>query len=365
MAGSSISEDFAARKRKILAQLAVPDAEYTDASPKGTVDAGIRDLIDELNGLDGFVTTSSCGGRVSVFVEGVKKKAAKNDAADGGDKMTKNGGREEVAVKGGDDVDDEAAAAEAATPAPTTLAAIGGKGGGGNWLYVSHDPVVITEANGDHMDLKEVLGLKNSHEEVEVEESLSKGDSSSRLIHFKFEPMILHVLTASPAHAQLLLRCGLQAGFRESGAINLTTTATAGTEATPTPMVAIRCMGLTFESLVGVKGGDGRIQCTVTPAYLRTLVDIGNERFAENTQRIQRFRSAVLEAVAAPPASGPRIKGDGSVWEDAEARRERKKAEGLKRKAALQNQQNQGQSLENTAVGDDGDVDLNLNTAFT
>ncbi|KAK8070876.1 hypothetical protein PG997_011079 [Apiospora hydei] len=357
MAGSSISEDFAARKRKILAQLAVPDAEYTDASPKGTVDAGIRDLIDELNGLDGFVTTSSCGGRVSVFVEGVKKKA-KADAAD--DEMMKGGGREEVSAKR---VDDEAATAEAATPAPTTLAAIGGKGGGGSWLYVSHDLVVITEANGDHMDLKEVLGLKNSHEEVEVEGSLSKGDSSSRLIHFKFEPMILHVLTASPTHAQLLLRCGLQAGFRESGAINLT--ATAGTEATPTPMVAIRCMGLTFESLVGVKGGDDRIQCTVTPAYLRTLVDIGNERFAENTRRIQRFRSAVLEAVAAPAASGPKIKGDGSVWEDAEARRERKKAEGLKRKAALQNQQNQGQSLENTAVGDDGDVDLNLNTAFT
>ena len=158
------------------------------------------------------------------------------------------------------------------------------------------------------------------------------------------QSQILHVLTASLAHAQLLLRCGLQAGFRESGAINLT--ATAGTETAPTPMVAIRCMGLTFESLVGVKDGCDRIQCTVTPAYLRTLVDIGNERFAENTRRIQRFRSAVLEAVAAPPASGPKIKGDGSVWEDAEARRERKKAEGLKRKAALQNQQSQGQSLD-------------------
>lgn len=178
---------------------------------------------------------------------------------------------------------------------------------------------------------------------------------------------ILHVLTASPAHAQLLLRCGLQAGFRESGAINLTAPAlaAAGTEATPTPMVAIRCMGLTFESLVGVKEGD-RVQCTVTPAYLRTLVDIGNERFAENTRRIQRFRSAVLEAVAAPASSGSKIKGDGSVWEDAQARRERKKGEGLKRKEALQNQQIHDQFLENTAVaGDDSDVDLTLNTAFT
>lgn len=161
------------------------------------------------------------------------------------------------------------------------------------------------------------------------------------------------------------MRCGLQAGFRESGAINLTTPAADGTEATPTPMVAIRCMGLTFESLVGVKDGD-RVQCTVTPAYLRTLVDIGNERFAENTRRIQRFRSAVLEAVTTTASSGPKIKGDGSVWEDAQARRERKKAEGLKRKEALQNQQIQDQFLENTvAAGDDYGVDLTLNTAFT
>ncbi|KAK8005179.1 tRNA wybutosine-synthesizing protein [Apiospora arundinis] len=257
MAGATttISEDFAARKRKILAQLAVPDDEYTDASPKGTVDAGIRDLIDELNGLDGFVTTSSCGGG---------------------------------------------------------------------------------------------------------------------LVHFKFEPMILHVLTASPAHAQLLLRCGLQAGFRESGAINLTaTTGGGGVETTPTPMVAIRCMGLTFESLVGVKkegsGGGEKVECTVPPAYLRTLVDVGNERFAENTRRIQRFRSAVLEATA-PASTGPKMKGDGSIWEDAETRRERKKAEGLKRKAALQNQQqSQGdQSVGNTvATGDDDGVDLSMNTPFT
>lgn len=175
MAGSSstISDDFAARKRKILAQLAVPDAEYTDASPKGTVDAGIRDLIDELNGLDGFVTTSSCGGRVSVFVEGVKKKGT---AAAGQNQQVQE-------VDGGDDAEAE----PAARPAGMTLAAAGGKGGGGNWLYVSHEPVPVM---GDQMDLKDVLGLANSNEEVDDEGSSLKEDYSSRLIHFKFEPMV-------------------------------------------------------------------------------------------------------------------------------------------------------------------------------
>ena len=68
---------FAAAKQKILDQLAVPDAEYDDLSPKGSVDAPIRALIARINAVDGFVTTSSCSGRVSVFVEGAKKNKKK------------------------------------------------------------------------------------------------------------------------------------------------------------------------------------------------------------------------------------------------------------------------------------------------
>ena len=67
---------FAAKKAKILSQLSVPDAEYSDASPKGSVDDGIRDLIDEINALDGLVTTSSCAGRVSVFVKALEERGS-------------------------------------------------------------------------------------------------------------------------------------------------------------------------------------------------------------------------------------------------------------------------------------------------
>jgi len=51
---------FEARKQKILEQLDTPDAEYHDLSPKGSVDAPIRDLIGEINSLESLVTTSSC-----------------------------------------------------------------------------------------------------------------------------------------------------------------------------------------------------------------------------------------------------------------------------------------------------------------
>lgn len=57
---------FDARKNKILEELSLP--EYTDRSPKGSVDEGIRDLIRDIKALLGLVTTGSCGGYISVFL---------------------------------------------------------------------------------------------------------------------------------------------------------------------------------------------------------------------------------------------------------------------------------------------------------
>jgi tRNA wybutosine-synthesizing protein 3 len=135
------SAAFISKKAKILEQLDVPDESYTDLSPKGSVDVGIRDLINEVNAIDGLVTTSSCGGRVSVFLEGIKRD---------------DGGRD----------------GQVATP--------GGKGAGGAWLFVSHDPV--KEGNEETQDWSDIFCLKNNGEDAE--------GKSRRLIHFKFEPMV-------------------------------------------------------------------------------------------------------------------------------------------------------------------------------
>ncbi|TDZ21127.1 tRNA wybutosine-synthesizing protein 3 [Colletotrichum orbiculare MAFF 240422] len=303
---------FTARKEKILQQLSVPDAEYTDASPKGSVDVGIRELIDELNALEGFVTTSSCAGRVSVFLEGRK-----------------------AAPASGDSVPNE----DAGNPA--TIAGPGGKGGGGTWLFVSHDPVAVSDDGDDA--LLSGLGLVGA---AEVSRGVGSGESGreqsgrrrKRLIHFKFEPMILHVLTASLAHAQLILKCAMAAGFRESGALNLlpalaTQHDDVSVPPPTTPVVGVRTMGLGLESLVGyVDDESGATCCTVSADYLRDLVQIANERFVENAARIARFRAALQEAVAGPPA---RLGEGGVEWEDAAARRERKRAEGLRRKEEM------------------------------
>lgn len=94
-------------------------------------------------------------------------------------------------------------------------------------------------------------------------------------------------------------------------------------------MVGIRSMGLGFESLIGVQQGSRR-DCLVTAEYLTQLAQIGNERFRENTARIERFRRALKEAMSPESTAGV------GEWEDANTRRERKRAEGLRRKAEMQ-----------------------------
>jgi hypothetical protein len=46
---SSLPQTFVTNKRRILESLAVPSEAYDDLSPKGSIDEGIRDLIDEIN----------------------------------------------------------------------------------------------------------------------------------------------------------------------------------------------------------------------------------------------------------------------------------------------------------------------------
>lgn len=148
-ASSSLPQAFVRRRAQILSALAVPASQYEDLSPKGSIDEGVRGLIDEINAGEGFVTTSSCAGRLSVFLEGHKTPL--------------DGGR--LAVQDG------------------KLAGVGGKGAGGRWLFVSHDPVGIETIK---VDIASFLGMKRSGSvDTDTEPFAEK-----RLIHFKFEPMV-------------------------------------------------------------------------------------------------------------------------------------------------------------------------------
>ncbi|QSZ34631.1 hypothetical protein DSL72_007485 [Monilinia vaccinii-corymbosi] len=322
-----LPQSFISKKKLILSKLAIPTDKYDDLSPKGSVDEGIRELIDEINSLRGCVTTSSCAGRVSVFLEGRR-------SFDGGEEEEEEedgDGQVIAAARGAGTLGNEIPDVSLRGPAKT--AGVGGKGGGGRWLFVSHEAIdgAVLGAREAGGTLCELLGMKgNAGAASTLVGSKKEKERDLRHIHFKFEPMILHVLTASLEVAQQVLSAALQAGFRESGALNLVST----TSETATPMVGIRCMGLTLESLVGVYHAvSGEGVCLVSEGQLGTLMRIANERFEENTRRIERFRGLLRAAM--DPVERRRVGENGEDWEDAQARKERKRAEGLRRAREL------------------------------
>ena len=180
-------------------------------------------------------------------------------------------------------------------------------------------------------------------------------------IHYRvlmYIPQILHILTSSPRHAQKVLKCGLQAGFRESGAHGLVPLPSEA-EA-PTPMVGIRTMGLGFESLIGYQSGD-HVSLIVDREYLDVLVDVANERFVENAGRIERFRKALLVEFAEGGDERKKGKGkgkDGGDWEDAATRRERKRIEGLRRAEETRKGKGNGEAV--VGDGDENDDFMGL-----
>ncbi len=100
-------------------------------------------------------------------------------------------------------------------------------------------------------------------------------------------------------------------------------------------MVAVRSTGLALDSVVGWLDNDGEGISIVSDTFLEGLLAVANERFEENSRRITRFRDLVLSSTPSPAVVEAGKKSRGGEWEDASARRERKRAEGLRRSQEL------------------------------
>ncbi|ANZ74720.1 BA75_00977T0 [Komagataella pastoris] len=149
-------DSFDQKKAQILAEIATTNEANPDLSPKGTIDELCLPIMNSINSHRDMITTSSCSGRVSVFLEGDKKGSSK----------------------------------------------IGAKGVGGHWLFVTHDKKQVPH------------WWKNIDFENHVENSNFK---PSRFVLFKFEPLILHVKCRDLTTSQKLYQTAMSCGFRESG----------------------------------------------------------------------------------------------------------------------------------------------------
>lgn len=169
----AVCPSFEVKKQKILDRLAVPDEEYTDLSPKGSVDANIIPLIRDINKLPGLVTTSSCAGRSSVFLEGAQ-------AVSGG--VSSGGSSPETEIEESLGGNGEGAQSET----QGQFARAGGKGSG-KWLFVSHDPVAVTSEGGNGgTAVHELFGLTPGDGKLDADSTAGQ----LRLVRFHFEPMV-------------------------------------------------------------------------------------------------------------------------------------------------------------------------------
>ncbi|KAF3078165.1 hypothetical protein TWF569_003343 [Orbilia oligospora] len=274
MSSERLKQEFNSRKKGILGAL----ASGTDASPKGSVDKQIIPIMELLNSHPGTVTTSSCSGRVSVFLEGRKQSST---------------------------------ASASQQERETDVATAGGKGGDGRWLLVTHDNLlddILQESRDDNAFLNTMFGGIPS--EPAATQLIGELSSGTRYVHFKFEPMILHVLTETLEIANRLLTCAISSSFRESGIVS----------PLKNPIVAIRTMGLAFDAPVGIYDPEKNvIQRFIDPPGLRVLARLTGDRFRENSRRIDSLYKTLLSAMEAPE----------TPLESKKTRAFRKKAEGM------------------------------------
>lgn len=151
---------FDQKKASILREIGETLGDVPDALPKGLIDVQCLPIMAVINRHADMVTTSSCSGRILVFVEGEKEGK------------------------------------------------VGGKGEGGRWLYVNH---IDTAA-----DRALVFSWYESPE-VRFDGDVAALAAASRCVLFKYEPMILHVACRDSATAAALFQTAMGCGFRESG----------------------------------------------------------------------------------------------------------------------------------------------------
>lgn len=358
------SSAFTKKKTAILSSISTYSSPgYTDKSPKGSIDAEIIDLIDEINAFEGYVTTSSCAGRVAVFVEGQKEgdvgarvRGREGEGSDDGGNWDR--GRTSATTMGEDsDIGTRAGVGAGAVAGP------GGKGHGNKWLYVSHSPIPTpapppkssfdsavpspeyskATTSSYYHDLFGLSPLPSPSTSVpDHTHTYPPATTRLRLIKLTFSPLILHVLCSSLHTAKPLLAAAINAGFRESGVQSLKAL---DDEDCAGVMLAIRTAGCAFETVVGyVDAGVGQQQAqqdeiaevyrsVVAEAWLDVCASVVAGRFEANVERRERLRGELRRMRHKEGNAGKIVTAEGKKWEDKEVRRQRKREEGLRLKA--------------------------------
>ena len=263
---------FDQKKKAILAEI---NSLEPDLSPKGTIDQLCLPIMHLINSHKDMITTSSCSGRISVFVEGAKlinKKDVKS----------------------------------------------GGKGLGGRWLFVTHEQ-------------DEVLNWLNNISETEqipfqsVDDNTNEFDNSVRYILYKYEPFILHVKCRDFQMASKLFNVAMSCGFRESGIGS-------------NNIVAIR-INIKLDIPIGFldEKDNNMLTFFVSKQYINNVLNkLTISKFIENKKKMDELYATIDKEIISKPLDS-KFNSQSEIKETKEERRERKRREGLERQRQLKN----------------------------
>lgn len=218
---------FDQKKNAILQEIS---STGPDLSPKGSIDRLCIPIIELINKSPDMVTTSSCSGRISVFIEGTK-------SIDGDVK-------------------------------------VGGKGEGGKWLFVSHELDEVDNWFSRVTETEQIQWGMSAHS-MDI-----RADGSSRMILYKYEPFILHVKCRDFETAARLYNVAMSCGFRESGI---------GSNF----IVAIR-INIKLDVPIGyVSDTDGALNLICSPEYINVLDIMTKSKFNENSKKMEQLYAKI------------------------------------------------------------------------
>jgi tRNA(Phe) wybutosine-synthesizing methylase Tyw3 len=214
---------FRHTKSSVLTNLyGTNEALRKDLSPKGSVDAPIRELVFRLNQHPDYATLSSCSGRIALFDPNTINVHAQSSPTlpkpQSNEETTHNGTGSGSGVTSSSSDGNCCVYPSKAAASVEKNASIPSSGkGGGTWLLSSHAPITYEQ-------LDQALTFQSPTQAA----SPSPSPTSTLPLTFKHEPFLMHVACRSLHAAQLLLKLCLELGYRESGIITTPAAASQG-----------------------------------------------------------------------------------------------------------------------------------------
>jgi tRNA wybutosine-synthesizing protein 3 len=207
----------------------------TDKSPKGEIDPLIVPFMDIINKSQHYETTSSCSGRISVFVEKEGKKV-------------------------------------------------------GRWIFVSHQKVKLHQnfITTKEFESYEITNSSCLFGGLNIKLGCHPSDqiyNEMPRVYFKFEPFILHVSTDSVKNGQRFMQVCLEAGYAYTG---LVVTQKRTMIQIKSPLKLDAPIGY-YDSLTNT------IHLVVDAEYINWLIEISNRKFDQNEARMQRLLNSLTD----------------------------------------------------------------------